>query len=39
MQELETKLKESEAEKELLRQRVARLEGEVEVLRGLLRPA
>lgn len=38
MQDLETKLKESESEKELLRQRVARLEGEVAVLKGLLRP-
>jgi predicted nuclease with TOPRIM domain len=39
MQDLEARLKESEAEKETLKQRVARLEGEVEVLRGLLRPA
>lgn len=38
MAELEQKLKESEKEKEELRVRVARLEGEVEVLRGLLRP-
>lgn len=33
---LETKLKESEEEKEALKMRVARLEGEVEILRGLL---
>jgi hypothetical protein len=39
MTSLEAKLKESEREKELLQIRVARLEGEVEVLRGLLRPA
>jgi len=38
MSELEQKLKESEKEKEELQMRVARLEGEVEVLRGLLRP-
>lgn len=34
---METKLKESEDEKEALKMRVARLEGEVEILRGLLR--
>jgi len=39
MAELEQKLKESEKEKEDLQMRVARLEGEVEVLRGLLRPS
>lgn len=39
MADLEQKLKESEKEKEELQMRVARLEGEVEVLRGLLRPA
>jgi Basic region leucine zipper len=39
MAELEQKLKESEKEKEELQMRVARLEGEVEVLRGLLRPS
>jgi hypothetical protein len=38
MAELEQKLRESEKEKEELQMRVARLEGEVEVLRGLLRP-
>jgi hypothetical protein len=39
MADLEQKLKESEKEKEELQMRVARLEGEVEVLRGLLRPS
>jgi len=39
MAELEQKLKESEKEKEELQIRVARLKGEVEVLRGLLKPA
>ncbi|CAG8948811.1 hypothetical protein HYFRA_00001934 [Hymenoscyphus fraxineus] len=34
---LEARLKESEEEKEALRMRVARLEGEVEILRGLLK--
>ncbi|KAE9380916.1 hypothetical protein N431DRAFT_325534 [Stipitochalara longipes BDJ] len=38
MAELEQKLRESEKEKEEALMRVARLEGEVEVLRGLLRP-
>ena len=38
MADLEQKLRESEKEKEELQMRVARLEGEVEVLRGLLRP-
>jgi len=36
MAELEQKLRESEKEKEDLQIRVARLEGEVEVLRGLV---
>lgn len=39
MAELEQRLRESEREKEELQMRVARLEGEVEVLRGLVRPA
>jgi hypothetical protein len=39
MSSLEAQLRESEREKEALLMRVARLEGEVEVLRGLLRPA
>jgi hypothetical protein len=38
MAQLEQKLRESEKEKEELQMRVARLEGEVVVLRGLLRP-
>ena len=36
MAELEQKLRESEKEKEEALMRVARLEGEVEVLRGLI---
>jgi hypothetical protein len=38
MSELETALKETQAERDALKVRVARLEGEVDVLRGLLRP-
>jgi hypothetical protein len=38
MSELEAVLKETQAERDALKVRVARLEGEVDVLRGLLRP-